>query len=51
MRLMIEELSNLGLDIKIIKEMVEESQKFLDNDDIEAAETLTKNSQIFASNL
>ncbi|MHA2330157.1 MAG: hypothetical protein ACXACR_16685, partial [Candidatus Hodarchaeales archaeon] len=49
--LMVEELGNFGLDINVIQDIMKESQKFLDNGDIEAAEVLVKNSKIFASNL
>ncbi|WP_455392748.1 hypothetical protein [[Eubacterium] cellulosolvens] len=49
--LMVEELENFGLDINVIQDIIKESQKFFNTGDIEAAETLIKNSKIFASNL
>jgi len=49
--LMVEELGNFGLDISVIQDIIEESRKSLENGDLEAAEVLIKNSQIFASNL
>jgi hypothetical protein len=49
--LMVEELQNLGLNVKVIQDLINESKEYRRKKDLESAETLIKNSQIFASNL